>query len=145
MHTVLPSPLCPVWGTLSQERSRSPWFRLSAPSTWQKGSISKAVWSSLCQNRMASERMQGPKKIRQMAAAPGFESQGQSCSAAPFPAPPTNGHSCQHSGLWCGTGYLQALLDPITNPYLGPPSWLHPVTVLVSELGRSWWAASLIL
>ena len=31
-------------------------------------------------------------------------------------------------GLWCGANYLQALLDPITNPYLGPPSWLHPVT-----------------
>ena len=30
--------------------------------------------------------------------------------------------------LWCGANYLQALLDPIKNPYLGPPSWLHPVT-----------------
>ena len=31
--------------------------------------------------------------------------------------------------LWCGANYLQALPDPITNPYLGSPSWLHPVTL----------------
>ena len=33
--------LCPVWGAVSQEVSRSPWFRLSAPSTWQKGALPK--------------------------------------------------------------------------------------------------------
>ncbi|KAF6090918.1 hypothetical protein HJG60_012263 [Phyllostomus discolor] len=31
--------------------------------------------------------------------------------------------------LWCGANYPQALLDPITNPHLGLPSCLHPVTV----------------
>ena len=44
------------------------------------------------------ERMHGPKKRRQMAAALGFKSQLQSSSAAPFLAPPTIGHSGQHSG-----------------------------------------------
>ena len=30
--------------------------------------------------------------------------------------------------LGCGANYLQALLDSITNPYLGSPSWLHLAT-----------------
>ena len=58
--------LCPVWGTLSQERSRSPWFRLSAPSTWQKKSTSKAAWSWL------SPKPHGPKQRRQMPACLGL-------------------------------------------------------------------------
>ena len=33
--------LCPVWGPISQERSRSSWFRLPAPSTQQKGALPK--------------------------------------------------------------------------------------------------------
>ena len=39
-------------------------------------------------------------KRRCMAAAPGFKSQRQSSSAAPFPTLPTIGHSCQHSCIF---------------------------------------------
>ena len=102
--------LCPVQGTVSQERSTSPWFRLPAPSMWQKGALPKP---------------RGPQKSPQMAVEPGFKSQCQSPSAAPFPAPPTTAHSCQHSGqVWpCGVGPIISKLfwTPLQIPIWGPP------------------------
>ena len=46
----------------------------------------------LCPSRVVPKR-------RCMAAAPGFKSQRQSSSAAPFPTPPTIGPSCQPSRI----------------------------------------------
>ena len=39
-------------------------------------------------------------KRHYMVDVPGFKSQSQSSSAAPFPTPPTTGHSCQHSHIF---------------------------------------------
>ena len=64
-------PLCPVWAAISQKQK-------------QKSIV------LLCPRYMV------PKRPR-MAAKPGFKSQRQSSSAAPFLTPPTIGHSCQHS------------------------------------------------
>ena len=77
------------------------------------------------------KRCMVPKRDAKWLPRLGFKSQHQSSSAAPFPAPPTIGHNCQRSRpVWNYLNYLQALLDPITNLYLGPPSWLHPVTLI---------------
>ena len=61
---------------------------------------------------MIPKKTRGPKKRGLTAAQPGFKSQRQSSSAAPFPAPPTIGHRCQHSGR-CG---------PVTWSRLSPSS-----------------------
>ena len=54
-----------------------------------KGSTPKPCGPNLlCQSRVV---------LSIMAAAPGFKSQRQSSSAAPFPAPPTVSYTCQHS------------------------------------------------
>ena len=78
-----------------------------------------------CPSRVVPKRMPGPKKRRQMAAGPGFKSQRQSSSAAPFPAPPTIGHSCQHSGqVWpCAVEPIISKLfsTPLQIPIWGPP------------------------
>ena len=80
-----------------------------------------------------------------MASALGFKSQHQSSSAAPFPTPPTIGHSCQHScifpallgchikpgQLWpCDVGpIISKLLHRLCNQGELPPSynmgWSH--------------------
>ena len=51
----------------------------------------KALWSSL----PSPPKPHGP--LSGMAAVPGFKSQCQSSSAAPFPTPPTISYTCQHS------------------------------------------------
>ena len=67
-------PFCPVRGTIPQKKK-----------------LKSVVL--LCPSRMV------PKRPR-MAAMPGFKSQHQSSSAAPFPTPPTISHSCQHSHIF---------------------------------------------
>ena len=62
---------------------------------------------SCCLNHMAkgsTPKLHSPNLLHQscmvlfgMAAAPGFKSQCQSSSAAPFPIPPTISYTCQHS------------------------------------------------
>ena len=60
-----------------------------------------------------------------MAALPGFKSQRQSSSVAPFPAPPTSGHSCQHPReVWpCGVEPIFSKLfwTSLQIPIWGPP------------------------
>ena len=64
-----------------------------------RGSLSllfspNTVWSSL----PSLPKLRGP--LSGMAAPPGFKSQHQSSSAAPFLTPPTIGHSCQRSSIF---------------------------------------------
>ena len=88
--------------------------------------LTQATWcqeDSQC--RVVPKRMRGPKNRHQVAATPGFKSQCQSSSAAPFPAPPTIGHSCQHSRqVWlCGVEPIISKLfwTPLQIPIWGPP------------------------
>ena len=75
---------------------------------------------------MVPEKMRGPKKRHQMAASPGFKSHCQSSSVAPFPAPPTIGHSCQQSRqVWpCG-------VEPIISKLF----WTHYKSLFGAPLG----------
>ena len=124
MHTVLPSPLCPVWGTISQERSRSPWFRLPAPSTWQKGSTSKAAWSP--KRRVVPKRT--PKWLPRLGLNPSpnlppqphFRLLPQLATEASIPGR-------------CGPVVWSQLSPSSSGPHhkslFGDPSWLHPVII----------------
>ena len=74
-----------------------------------------------------------------MAAVPGFKSQHQSSSAAPFPAPPTIGHSCQHSQqVWpCGVEpFISKLSGPHYKSQIGAPFLAAPgyIIVIVTEI-----------
>ena len=98
-------PLCPVWATISQKQK-------------QKSIV------LLCPRYMV------PKRPR-MAAKPGFKSQRQSSSAAPFLTPPTIGHSCQHSRsksrqVWpCGVEpIISKLSRRLCNQGELPPSYI---------------------
>ena len=118
-HTVLPSP---------SAQSGVPYLRKEAE-VHNSGSrhhpcgkrehFQSRVVLTLCQSCMV------PQKRCQMAASPGFESQCQSSSAAPFTAPPTTGHSCQHSGqVWpCSVEPIISKLfwTPLQTPIWGPP------------------------
>ena len=100
--------------------------------------LAQAAWSQpLCQSRVVPETMRGPKTRPHMAAAPEFKSQRQSSSAAPFPAPPTTGHSCQHSGqVWpCGVEPIISKLfwTPLQIPPLGGPIWGPPLGCTLSQ------------
>ena len=134
--------LCPVWGTVSM---------IQAPSTTHVAkrehfqsrmvlTLAQAAWGQQdTQYRVVPKRMCGPQKRPQMAAMPGFKSQCQSSSAAPFPTSPTIGHSCQHSGqVWpCGVEPIISKLfwTPLQIPIWGLPSWVHPVTILPTPIG----------
>ena len=74
------------------------------------------------QSHVVPENTRGPKKRDQMAATPGFKSQRQSSSAAPFPAPPTIGHSCQHSWQLWPSGVEPIISKLFWNP-LQIPVW----------------------
>ena len=109
-------PLCAVQGTISQKKK------------------SKSV-VPLCPSHMVPKR-------RRMAVAPGFKSQHQSSSAAPFPTPHTIGPSCQHScilpallGCHSKSGQVWSCgVEPIISKLLGrlcnqrgsglPPSYI---------------------
>ena len=97
MHTVLPSPLCPVQGTISQEKK---WKSvIQAPGT---NSCVAATGSPLCQSCVVLFPYSTKatwSSLSGMAAMPGFKSQHQSSSAAPFPTPPTISYNCQHSHI----------------------------------------------
>ena len=75
-------PLCPVRGTISQKKKQK-----SVVLLCQSHVVPKRLSVLLC------PRLLVPKR-RGMAAMPGFKYQHQSSSAAPFPTPPTIGHSC---------------------------------------------------
>ena len=66
-----------------------------------------------------------PKRDTKWLPLPGFKSQPLSSSVAPFPAPPTIGHSCQCSGrVWpCGVEPIISKLfwTPLQIPIWGPP------------------------
>ena len=110
MHTVLPAP---------SAQSRVPYLRKEVQ-VRDSGSQHHP-----CGKREHFQSRVVPEKRCQMAAAPGFKSQCQSPSAAPFPAPPTTAHSCQHSGqVWpCGVGPIISKLfwTPLQIPVWGPP------------------------
>ena len=80
---------------------------------------------TLCQSCVVPEKTCGPKKRHQMAATPEFKSQHRSSSAAPFPAPPENGHSCQHSRQVWPSGVepiiSKLFWTPLQIPIWGPP------------------------
>ena len=95
MHTVLPSPSTQSGVLYLRKRSRSLWFRLPAP--------------------LAVSSPPG------MAATPGFKSQPQSSSAAPFPTPPTISCTCQHSHI------LPALLGCHTKSGQVWPCGMEPI------------------
>ena len=77
---------------------------------WQKGAtqshmfltLAQASGSPLGQSHMVptyySTKAAWPSPG--MAATPGFKSQHQSSSAAPFPTPPTISYTCQHSSIY---------------------------------------------
>ena len=77
-----------------------------------------------------------------MAAMPGFKSQRQSSSAAPFPTPPTIGHSCQHSLFF--QLYWAAIVSP---GRCGPVVWSQssPSSYTGSVTRGSWLSPSYIL
>ena len=65
--------------------------------------------------------------LLRVAAAPGFKSQRQSFSAAPFPTPPTISYTCQHSRIF------PALLGCHSK---SGQAWLHGVEPIFSKLSR---------
>ena len=77
------------------------WGPHSAKAAWSFPYSTKAAWSSLFTPPKLHSPLPSPLKPRgplfSMAAAPGFKSQHQSSSAAPFPTPPTISYTCQHS------------------------------------------------
>ena len=103
MYTVLPSPSAQSGVPYLRKRSRSLWFRLPAPwAVLPPGCphSAKAVWFSPPIPPKprgplpSSPKLGGPLC---MAATPGFKSQCQSSSAAPFLTPATITYTCQHS------------------------------------------------
>ena len=68
--------------------------------TWFSFLSSKTAWSSLYslrQSCMILSLLPQNHMVLLMAAVPGFKSQRQSSSAAPFPTPSTISYTCQHS------------------------------------------------
>ena len=123
MHKVLPSPSAQSGIPYLRKRSRSPWFRLPAPSAvslpWGPHSA-KAAW--FCPPP-------SPPKLRDpfsgMTAGPGFKSQLLSSAAAPFPTPPTISYTCQHSCI------LPALLGCHSK---SGQVWPHGMELIISKL-----------
>ena len=109
-------PLCPVWGTISQKKK-------------QKSLV------LLCSSRVVPKR-------HCMDAVLEFKSQRQSSSAAPFPTPPTIGHSCQHSLFF--QLYWAAIVSP---GRCGPVVWSQssPSSYTGSVTRGSWLSPSYIL
>ena len=133
MYTVLPSPSAQSGVPYLRKRSRSPWFRLPAPSAvsppWGPHSA-KAVWFSPPIPPKprgplpSSPKLGGPLC---MAATPGFKSQCQSSSAAPFPIPLTISYTCQHPHI------LPALLGCHSK---SGQVWPHGMEPIISKLSR---------
>ena len=125
------SPVNPMWHLLMahQQESFHPFSSRQSLSCFlshvAKGSTPKPHGPNLCQSCVVPEKTRGPKQRHQMAAMPGFKSQRQSSSAAPFLAPPTIGYSCQHSRqVWpCGVEPIISKLfwTPLQIPIWGPP------------------------
>ena len=87
---------------------------------WQKASTLKLHGHNFHQSYMFS-------KIPSVAAAPGFKSQCQSASAAPFPTPPTICYTCQHSRI------LPALLGCHSK---SGQAWPYSVEPIISKFSR---------
>ena len=49
------------------------------------------------------------------------------CSMCPIPAQTCGGENILYI-FFSNISWTPGVLDPITNPYLGRPSWLYPVT-----------------
>ena len=143
MHTALPSPSAQSRVLYLRKRIRSPWFRLPAPSA---GLLlvgphsARAAWSSpfslpkpcgslsfLPPNHVVLSPF-SPKTtypLSGMTVAPGFKSQHQSSSAAPFLTPPIISYTCQHSCI------LPALLGCHSK---SEQKWFHGVGSIFSRL-----------
>ena len=63
------------------------------------------------------------------------------CSMCPFPQLRLVGVRASYI-YFSNISWTPWVLNPITNPYLGPPSWLHPVSILqggsISEQWGIW-------
>ena len=84
----------------------------------------KAAWSSLS----SPPKLLDP--VSDVAATPGFKSQRQSSSAAPFLTPPTIGHSCQRSSIF------PALLGCHSK---SGQVWPHGMEPIFSKLSHRCW------
>ena len=105
---------------------------------WQKGAtqshmfltLAQASGSPLGQSHMVptyySTKAAWPSPG--MAATPGFKSQHQSSSAAPFPTPPTISYTCQHSLI------LPVLLGSHSK---SGQVWPHGVEPIITKLSSS--------
>ena len=121
-HPQMHSPslsLCPGQGTVSQEKKYK--SVIQAPDSI---SCVTATGSPLCQSRVVLSPPSSPKpcdSLLGMAAAPGFKSQRQSSSAAPFPTPPMISYTCQHSHI------LPALLGCHSKSGQEWPNGVEPI------------------
>ena len=92
---------------------------------WRKGALPMPCGPNSLPKPHGLRKDTRSQKEMQMAATPGFKSQHLSSSAAPFLAPPTTGHSCQHSGqVWpCGVEPIISNLfwTPLQIPIWAPP------------------------
>ena len=111
-----------------RKRSRSPWFRLPAPSAVlppQDPHSARAPWSPL----PSPPKLCGPLLVWWLV--PGFKSQHQSSSAAPFLTPPTISYTCQHSLFfqldWAAT-VSPGMCGPMAWSQSSPRSHAGPVT-----------------
>ena len=124
MHTVLPLP---------SVQSRVPYLRKEVEVCDSGSQHHPHDKREHFRSHVVPKKTCGPKKRRQTAATPAFKSQCQSSSAAPFPAPLTIGHSCQHSGpVWpCGVEpiisklFWTPLQIPICTPILAAPCYIQ--------------------
>ena len=111
MHTVLPSPSAPSG------------YRISGKEVEVRDSGSRHHQLCCCQGVPTLPKLHGPP----YAAMPGFKSQRQSSSAAPFPTPPTISYTCQHPRL------LPALLGCHSKSV---QVWPHGMEPIISKLSR---------
>ena len=116
---LIQSPMAPSHGPPARVLS-PPFFQaksLLLPKPRGKREQPKATWS----------QSTPPKPTPHMAAMPGFKSQCQSSSAAPFPTPATISYTCQHSHI------LPALLGCRRKSGQAWPRGMEPV---FSKLSR---------
>ena len=127
MHTVLPFPPAQSGVLYLRKEVEIRDSGSRHPLCSKKGSTSKAKWSQ--QDAKASWSRKDPKWPLCL----GLNLSANLPLQPHFPAShnwPQLPAFWAGMALWCRANYLQTLLDPIINPYLGPPSWLYPVTLL---------------
>ena len=122
------SPFTPFLPVLSLLRSSEP---LRESSAWL------LHLAFLLPRRGQGSPLSAPKTARldpHVAAMPGFKSLCESSSISPFPAPPTIGHTCQHSRNLClswlpglvraGVGQTLSKLTQVQSPGELPPTYI---------------------